>query len=1051
MGYATSRDGILWTKHSANPVLTPNPKSWDSGEALFGYVIVIGSKHQMWYTGGDRKTYRRIGYAQSSDGILWTKSGKPVLGNDSSPAESVPLTCPSVMGPDSAGGYKMWFNTRFDTDLESSEIGFATGANAVSWVVRPEPVLTPHKAEFGEIRELRIPRVICNNGVYEMWYSGSTSNVGIWRMEYATSTDDIHWKRHLENPVLHAGSSGSWDDFGVWPGDIDFERNMYYMWYVGSGSVAIVRTGFAVSPKGMSVSFTPSQSNFRGGISPIRLAVRVPEADGLTFLANILASDEEQEKRQNVLSGFKKVGKTELFDDGMHADSLAGDGLFANIWNALEGELYIVDLEMKMRKKAILGFEMKNAGAFTTIGPVKVDSVVLEGGARPTPGATVVLKLILRNVGFPSEARSVTASLSAADSWVSNVSSSSSSYYGHVLAGTRALTTGSYNLVISPDCPPNTDVHVNVDISSLGISLWRDSFSLHVYAPWWRTDWAYILYAAIGLVGLLVLRRLEVRRTRRKHILEMEHFQTEKLKELDQLKSRFFANISHEFRTPLTLIEGPLKQLKSGELKGNPEEQYDMMLRNTRRLTRLVNQLLDLSKIESGDMKVRGRKLDIAELVRGVAAAFESLAKRKQIEFRVKSSEESIIGWFDGDAVEKIVTNLLSNALKFTTEDGRVTLDVSRNGIPTSVDITVTDTGIGIPSDQLSRVFDRFYQVDASQVREQEGSGIGLALAKELVDLHKGEITVTSEPGRGSTFTVRLPLGKEHLKPEEIVEADERGKPREVKTGIREPEKMESQDVEGKEGLPLLLIVEDNADMQKYMRTHLEGAYNLFEAVNGEEGLLKASEVIPDLVISDVMMPKMDGFEFTRRIKTDEKTSHIPVILLTAKASAEHKLEGLETGADDYLVKPFDAKELLVRVKNLIEQRRKLRDRFQREITLQPHDIPITSMEEQFLSRAKEIVHNHLSDPNLGVELFAEEMALSRSQLHRKLYALTGVSPGEFIRSMRLQRAAVLLQKHFGNISQVAYEVGFSNPSHFTESFRKQFGVAPSEYSGLHS
>ncbi|MEX0736679.1 MAG: choice-of-anchor X domain-containing protein, partial [Bacteroidota bacterium] len=473
-------------------MLTPSPKSWDSGEALFGYVIVIGSKHQMWYSGGDRKTYRRIGYAQSSDGILWTKSGKPILGNDSSPAGSVPLTCPSLAGPDSAGGFKMWFNTRFDTDLESSEIGFATGANATSWIVRPEPVLTPHNAEFGEIRELRVPRVVYGDGKYEMWYSGSTSNVGIWRIEYATSTDGIHWKRHLENPVLYPGPSGLWDDFGVFPGDIIIERNIYYMWYVGSGSVATVRSGFAVSPRGMSVSFTPMESFFGHGTSPFRLAVKAPEGHGLTFLANILASDEEKEKRQNVLSSFRGVAKVELFDDGMHADSLPGDGLFANTWKAKEGEVYIVDLKMGMQKHRNMEFEMKNAGAFATFGPMNVDSVLLEGGSKPTPGSRVVLKLILQNAGLTSEARSVTATLFTADPWISDVGSTSPSY-GHVLAGSRALTTGNYDLVINPDCPPNTDVHVNVEISSLGIPLWKDSFSLHVYPPWWRTDGAYVL------------------------------------------------------------------------------------------------------------------------------------------------------------------------------------------------------------------------------------------------------------------------------------------------------------------------------------------------------------------------------------------------------------------------------------------------------------------------------------------------------------------------------------------------------------------------------
>jgi DNA-binding response OmpR family regulator len=248
------------------------------------------------------------------------------------------------------------------------------------------------------------------------------------------------------------------------------------------------------------------------------------------------------------------------------------------------------------------------------------------------------------------------------------------------------------------------------------------------------------------------------------------------------------------------------------------------------------------------------------------------------------------------------------------------------------------------------------------------------------------------------------------------------------------------------EALPLALIVEDNEDMRRYMRTHLQETYRLIEAVSGEEGIRKAIDTIPDIIISDVMMPGIDGLQLCRILKSNASTSHVPIILLTARAGVENRVDGLETGADDYLVKPFDAKELMARMKNAVDVRQKLRDRFRREVTLQPHDIPITSMEEQFLERAKRFVESRLADANLGVEALAEEMALSRSQLYRKLHALTGLSPGDFIRSMRLQRAAVLLRRHFGTVSQVAYEVGFSNPSHFTDSFRKQFGTTPSEY-----
>jgi DNA-binding response OmpR family regulator/two-component sensor histidine kinase len=481
-----------------------------------------------------------------------------------------------------------------------------------------------------------------------------------------------------------------------------------------------------------------------------------------------------------------------------------------------------------------------------------------------------------------------------------------------------------------------------------------------------------------------------------------------------------------------------------------------MMLRNAQRLERLVNQILDLSRIESGNLQLKVARMDLVETVRGLAAAFESLAKRKGVHYTVSTGNDPIVGWFDEDALEKIVTNLLSNAFKFTNPGGEVRITVRMDAIdyhqPAGSVIEISDTGIGMPPGQLDRIFDRFYQIDTSHTREHEGTGLGLALTKELVELHKGNINVRSELGVGSTFTVWLPLGSEHWKAEELVhQGDGHGSVTPSMPAFDEAERVEQQaeqDGESEE-LPLVLIIEDNSDMRRYMRKILDTQYRVMESVDGEEGIQKAEAMIPELIVCDVMMPKADGFEVCNKLKTDEKTSHIPIILLTAKAGNEHKLEGLKTGADDYLIKPFDASELLVRGKNLIEQRQKLRERFRREITLQPHDISITPMEERFLDRAKAIVENHLSDTGFGVEPFAAEMALSRSQLHRKLFALTGLSPGDFIRGMRLQRAALLLQQHFGTVSEVAYEVGFSNPSHFTESFRKQFGLAPSEYSRL--
>lgn len=1045
VGYAFSRDGIHWMKEKKNPILIASRRSWDIDDAYLPYVVSTGSQYRMWYSGG-RLSSMRLGCAISADGKVWRKEAHPVLRNGFSSWDSSGVSEASVLGPDDHGQFKMWF-MGYDAKWRT-HIGYATGINALSWEKNAHPVLAPGKPGSWDDQRVQNPRVLFNGQRYEMWFIGNRNDYFASQIGYATSSDGIEWTKFPGNPVVSPGPNGSWDDESVHGNDIFFDGQMYYMWYGGyDGSVA--RVGLAVSPKDLSVAILPSNGYVPAAKGEVKLSVKANDPGGFSLSARIMTPGgpwKGPDETRLGLGRFRQVDLLELFDDGTHGDSLAHDGIFANSWVPQEEDLYFVDLKLTLRQKNSLNFEMSRAGTFTSIGPIQFDNLKIMGSSNPNPGDTVLAKLTLRNTGLSATAYLVSALLSSPDARVADVSSSSL-IFGNIAPSQTATTDGYYRVLIDPECPPGSEVRLKVSVSSYGIPLWTDTFELRVGTPWWRTEWAYGFYAILFVGVLLTMRRLEKRRSRLKQEREMEHFQAEKLKELDQLKSRFFANISHEFRTPLTLIEGPLKQLKSGHYAGNADEQYDMMLRNTQRLERLVNQLLDLSRIESGQMKLHMKHLDIVEVVRGIVAAFESLAKQKGVNYKVTVPKEEIVGWFDRDAVEKILTNLLSNAFKFTPEGGDVHITMRLSPIPTSahVSISVTDTGAGMGSLELDRIFDRFYQVDASQTREQEGSGIGLALTKELVELYHGHISVQSELGHGSTFTVHLPLEREHLKPDEMVDTGESEKPT---IDVQVPmQALQPTSEQADESLPLLLVVEDNADMRRYMRNHLEADYRIIEANNGAEGVDKATEEIPDVVISDVMMPKMDGFELCRRLKTDEKTSHIPIILLTAKAASESKLEGLKTGADDYLVKPFDAMELIIRIKNLIEQRRKLRERFQREVTLQPHDIPITPAAEQFLNKAKETVENHLSDGNFGLDVFAEEMALSRSQLHRKLYALTGVSPGDFIRSMRLQRAALLLQKHFGPVTQVAYEVGFNNPSHFSESFRRQFGVTPSKYS----
>ena len=626
--------------------------------------------------------------------------------------------------------------------------------------------------------------------------------------------------------------------------------------------------------------------------------------------------------------------------------------------------------------------------------------------------------------------------------------------------------------------------------------LWNEkgtSIKIIITPPWWRTSLAYSIYTILIMGLILAIWRFQTSRLKMKQQIEMEHFEAEKLREVDHLKSRLFANISHEFRTPLTLIQGPIKQIISGEFTGNLKDQCKMILRNSDRLLNLINQLLDLSKLESGRMKLKASRIDLIQYLKGIIQSFASLAERNNISFTYNSAEESLMGYLDRDKLEKIVTNLLSNAFKFTPEGGLIDVRIfptplsipplSKGGKTGGVEISISNTGPGIPPDQLEKIFNRFYQAGTTYKKDSEGTGIGLALTKELVEACHGEIGVESEVNKNTTFTLFLPIGKEHFKPEEIVEEKDTGfrLPADAsQAGIQDSvkEKAAQKDIpdsnasgiphplSSTEGRvprtecqvpraesrpaslrsPLLLIVEDNPDVTYYISSFLEQDYRIITAENGEEGWKKALQKFPDLVISDVMMPVMDGFELCKKLKGDERTSHIPVILLTAKADMESRIEGLEFDADDYISKPFDARELHVRVNNLIEQRKKLRERFSKLIEIKPGEVVSSSMDEQFLERLIEVSEKHLSESGYSTEHFAREVGISRSQLNRKLRALTELSTHGFILNLRLKRAAQLLKKKAGNITEIAYTVGFESPANFSRAFKNQFGKSPRDF-----
>lgn len=447
-------------------------------------------------------------------------------------------------------------------------------------------------------------------------------------------------------------------------------------------------------------------------------------------------------------------------------------------------------------------------------------------------------------------------------------------------------------------------------------------------------------------------------------------------------------------------------------------------------------------------------EINICEFFKPVFSSFLSAAESKHINYTCHLPGEAIRGWIDQDKVEKILNNLLFNAFKFTPEKGEVAVEVLHLN-KNEVKITICDSGPGIPTQCTDLIFDRFYQCEDPQKAKTEGSGIGLALTKELVEFHHGHITVESTPGKGSCFSVVLPIGKDYYSENEVRSKDIEPLEKES-LGIPDPSVGHSQSNTAADAVKhpkstkqrsiQVLIVEDNADVRYYLRQHLKEQYLIREAIDGEDGFHEAVRNIPDLVICDVIMPKVGGVELCRQLKSDERTSHIPVIFLTAKADQKSKLEGLEKGADAYITKPFDLAELKVLIKNLILQRRKLQHRFSREVNLQPVRQVVTSLDDQFLMKALKLVEDHVSDADFSVELFASQMGMSRSQLFRKIMALTDMSPSEFLKTIRLKRAAQLLKQNFGNVSQIAYEVGFTSPSYFSKSFHNFFHQSPKEY-----
>lgn len=562
---------------------------------------------------------------------------------------------------------------------------------------------------------------------------------------------------------------------------------------------------------------------------------------------------------------------------------------------------------------------------------------------------------------------------------------------------------------------------------------------IEVLAPWYKRWWAILISILLGLALLLLFYSFRIKQLRTTNQLKLEQLKVEKKEELDKMKSDFFANISHEFRTPLTLILGPLENNMSNKNGGIGEKQQNMMRRNARQLLSLINQLLDLSKLDNGSMKFQPVVKDLAAHLRLIISNFEGLITLRNIGLQPAIPGRELLVSYDVDHMEKIMNNLLSNALKFCEPGGRIEVTCRKNYNET-VQIVVANTG-KIPPHILPELFTRFYQQDKNS---GQGTGIGLALTRELVEYHNGTITAKSEKGITS-FVVELPLNLNEKNVEELHTGSFTSPTLSPIPYVGTALPGEPDDRSVKKDAPLILVVDDNADLREFLTDILRTDYQVIQAANGVEGLNLASDSIPDLVISDLMMPEMDGHELCHRLKTAEPTSHIPVILLTAKANQDSKLKGLEKGADDYLMKPFNGPELLIRVKNLIRLRRLLQEKYSGKKLVKLNQKSSLDLEDAFMQKVVKVIDEHIHQEDFSVDVFCQKLFLSPRQVQRKLKALTNQTPVSFIRQYRLQKAYEKIQKGEITISEAAASVGMSNLSHFSKAFKREFGVAPSE------
>lgn len=584
--------------------------------------------------------------------------------------------------------------------------------------------------------------------------------------------------------------------------------------------------------------------------------------------------------------------------------------------------------------------------------------------------------------------------------------------------------------------------------------------TIAITPPWYQTWWAKVIWGCLGALLIYALTMYILSRIRhRQEVMRQKH-----MEQINEAKLQFFINISHEIRTPMTLIISPLEKLLAEHSEKQPV--YLMIYRNAQRILRLINQLMDIRKLDKGQMHLKFRETDIVGFINDLMQTFNYQTQKKNITFTFEKELEgadSLKVWIDLNNFDKVLMNVLSNAFKYTHEGGNIEVllktghnDAYRGALKDYFEIDITDNGIGIDKNKIEQIFERFYQIDNDMTQSNFGTGIGLHLSRSLVELHHGIIKAENrEDGQGTRFIIRLPLGSNHLKAEELENPEETGSEPTIsqlpKDSIYETEEENKTNEYRKPKAKTryrVLIVEDDEEIRRYIRSELDSDFRIYECTNGREGLETILKEKPDLVISDVMMPEMDGITLCRKIKQNININHIPIILLTAKSKAEDQIEGLEIGADAYIVKPFNTELLRTTISNLIANRERLRGKLvgEQQVEEKITKIEMKSNDEILMSKVMKTINDHLADPTLNVEMLAANVGMSRVHMHRKLKELTNQSARDFIRSIRLKQAANLLREKNLSVSEVAYATGFSNLSHFSNTFRDFYGISPSEY-----